>query len=68
MNCAHQVTLPMEFPGQEYWSGLTFPSTGDLPNSGTEHVSPALHVDSLVPSHQGSRKLKYRGVSVFLFK
>ena len=29
----------MGFPGQEYWSGLPFPSPGDVPNPGTESVS-----------------------------
>ena len=32
----------MEFSRQEYWSGLPFPSPGDLPNSGTKTLSPAL--------------------------
>ena len=32
----------MEFPRQEYWSGLPVPSPGDLPNPGIETVSPAL--------------------------
>jgi len=31
----------MEFPRQEYWSGLPFPSSGDLPNPGIEPTSPA---------------------------
>ena len=30
------------------WSGLPFPSPGDLPDPGTEPGSPALHVDSLL--------------------
>ena len=30
----HQTPLSMEFPRQEYWSGLPFPSPGHLPNSG----------------------------------
>ena len=34
--------LPMGFPRQEYWSGLPFPSPGDLPEPGIEPVSPAL--------------------------
>ena len=34
--------LSMGFPRQEYWSGLPFPSLEDLPNPGTEPVSPAL--------------------------
>ena len=33
---------PMGFPRQAYWSGLPFPSPGDLPNPGFEHVSPEL--------------------------
>jgi len=42
---AHQAPLSMEFPRQEYWSGLPFLSPGDLPNPGIELaslVSPAL--------------------------
>ena len=31
---AHQAPLSMGFPKQEYWSGLPFPSPGDLPNLG----------------------------------
>ena len=56
--CALQAPLPMEFSGQEYWSGLPFPAPGDLPNPGIESVSPvapALQVDSLPLSHQGSQ-------------
>ena len=33
--------------GQEYWSGLPFPSPGDLPNPGIEPGSPALQADAL---------------------
>ena len=39
---------------QEYWGGLPFPPPRDLPNPGTEPVSPALQVDSLPLSHWGS--------------
>ena len=42
---ARQAPLPMKFSKQEYWNGL--PSPGDLPNPGTEPVSPALQADSL---------------------
>ena len=41
----HQVPLSMGFPRKEFWSGLLFPSPGDLPNPGMEHkslASPAL--------------------------
>ena len=37
----------MEFSRQEYWSGLPFPSTGDLPEPGIEPRSPALQADAL---------------------
>ena len=39
---ACQAPLPMGFSRQEYWSGLPFPPPGDLPNPGTEPVSPVL--------------------------
>ena len=37
----------MGFPRQEYWSGLPFPSAGDLPDPGVEPGSPALQADFL---------------------
>ena len=39
---AHQVPLSMEFSRREYWSGLPFPSPGNLPHPVTEPTSPAL--------------------------
>ena len=36
---ACQVPLSMEFSKQEYWSGLTFPTPGDLPDPGIKSVS-----------------------------
>ena len=39
---AHQAPLSMGFSRQEYWSGLPFPSPGDLPDPGIETGSPAL--------------------------
>ena len=39
--------LSMGFSRQEYWSGLPFPSPGDLPDPGLEPGSPALQADSL---------------------
>jgi len=35
----------MGFPRQEYWSGLPFPSLGDLPDPGIEPRSPELQAD-----------------------
>ena len=52
---AHQAPLSMEFSRHNYWSGLPFPSPGDLSNQGIEPGSPALQVDSL-PS-ESPRKL-----------
>ena len=51
----------MEFSRQEYWSGLPFPSRGDLPNRETVPGSPALKADSLPSELPGKPK---RGVSV----
>ena len=45
---AHQALLSTRFSRQEYWRGLLFPSTGDLPDIGIEPRSPALQVDSLL--------------------
>ena len=44
---AHQAPLSMEFSRQEYWSGLPFPTPGDLPDPGIKPGSPALQADSL---------------------
>ena len=44
---AYQAPPSMKFSRQEYWSGLPFPSPGDLPNPGIEPGSPALQADAL---------------------
>ena len=44
---AYQAPQPMEFSRQEYWSGLPFPSPGDLPNPGIKPGSLALQADAL---------------------
>ena len=53
---AHQAPLSTELSRQEYWNGSPFSPPGDLPNPGIEPTSPALEVDSLPLSHQGSPK------------
>ena len=52
---ACQAPLSMGFSRQEYWSGLPFPSPGDLPDHESEpsNRSPALHVDSLPTELRG---------------
>ena len=45
---AYQVPLSMGFSRQEYWSGLPFPSPGDLPDPGIDPGSPALQADALL--------------------
>jgi len=44
---AYQASPFMGFSRQEYWSGLSFPSPGDLLNPGIEPRSPALAADTL---------------------
>ena len=54
---AHQVPLSMRFPRQEYWSGLPFPTSGDLPNPGIKPRFPALQAVLCQLSHQGIKLL-----------
>ena len=53
-----QVLLSMGFSRQEYWSGLLFPSPGDLPNPGIEPGSPALQTDAL-PSEPPANEMRW---------
>ena len=52
---ARQASLPLEFPREEYWSGLLFPSPGNLFNPGIEPGSPALLADSLLTEPPGKQ-------------
>ena len=52
---AYQAPLPMEFSRQEYWSGLPFPSPGDLPNPGMEPWSLILQADTLLSEPPGNK-------------
>ena len=47
----------MGFRRQEFWRGLPFPSSGDLPDPGIEPESPALQMDSLPSELPGKHKL-----------
>ena len=48
MDCNLLAPLSMEFPRQEYWSGLPFLSSGDLSSRVNEPASPAMWADSLL--------------------
>ena len=50
---AYKAPLSMEFSRQEYWSGLPFPSPGDLPDPRIEPGSPALQADALPSESPG---------------
>ena len=50
---AYQAPPSMGFSRQEYWSGLPFPSPGDLPNPGIEPRSPTLAADALTSEPPG---------------
>ena len=54
---AHQAPPSMGFSRQEYWSGLPFPSPGDLPNSGIKPRSPALWANALTSEPLGKHYL-----------
>ena len=50
---AYQAPLSMGFSRQEYWSGLPFPSPGDLPDPGNKPVFPTLEADTLTSEPPG---------------
>ena len=54
----HQAPLSVGFPRQKYWSGLPFPSPGDIPYPGIEPGSPVLQVDSL-PTELGGNPVLF---------
>ena len=57
---AYQAPPSMEFSRQEYWSGLPFPSPGDLPDPGIEPGSPALQADALPSEPPGKPQWSFR--------
>ena len=54
----------MGFSRQEYWSGLPFPSPGDLPDPGIEPKSLALQADSLLTELQGKPLSPVTGMGI----
>ena len=61
----------MAFSRQEYWSGLPFPSPGDLPYPGIEPRSPALQADALTSEPPGKcteeKNFLLRKMTFYLF-
>ena len=53
---AHQAPRSLGFSRQEYWSGLPFPSPGDLPDPGIESRSPTLQADALTSDPPENQK------------
>ena len=58
---ACQAPPSMGFSRQEYWSGLPFPSPGDLPDPGIEPRSPALEADALASEPPGKPNWSSQG-------
>ena len=58
---AHQAPLSIGFPRKEYWSGLSFPSQGDLPDPGIKPVFPALQADFFTVELPGKP-----GISIYI--
>ena len=59
---AYQAPPSMGFSGQECWSGLPFPSPGDLPDPGIEPGSPALQADALPSEPPGKPQNLQRSI------
>ena len=66
---AHKALPSLGFSRQEYWSGVPFPSPGDLPNPGMEPkspLSPAVQVDSLQSEPPGKPGMQYNFMQYML--
>ena len=61
---ASQAPLSVGFSQHEYWSGLPFPTPGDLPNPGIKSGSPGLQADSL--STEAPGKPVYKSAHVYI--
>ena len=59
---AHQASLSMGFPRQEYWSGLPFPPPGDHPNPRIEPPSPTLADNFFINEPAGKPTVDYNSV------
>ena len=63
---AHQATLSLAFPRQEYWSGLPFPSPGDLPHSGIKPTS--LKIPALAGRDLGESQVFHEQIEMMPLK
>ena len=64
-DCSPQAPLSMGFSRQEYWSGLSFPSPGDLPNQEIEPAFPTWQVDFLPSVPPGKPKcIEYQNINI----
>ena len=66
MDVARQAPLSMEFSRQEYWSGLPFPSPGDLRDARINPQSLALQVDSL-PSEPAGKPISVLNLALLIY-
>ena len=57
----------MGFPRQEYWSGLPFPSPGNLPDPGIQPKAPVMQANSYWLSHWGSTGWYFRSLGLDLW-
>ena len=67
----HQAPLSMGFSRQEYWSGLPYPSPGDLPDPRIEPmiaVSPVFRAGSLPADHLGSSEVYINSNLLFFYR
>ena len=63
-----QAPLSMGFPRQEYWSGLSFPSPGDLPNPGIKPESPESQENFFTTELQGEPQGRHKSQKGRLLK
>ena len=64
---AYQAPLSMGFSKQEYWSGLPFPSPGDLPDPGIEPGSPSFQADAVTSEPPGKPNSLAFSLQFFFF-
>ena len=65
---AYQAPPSMGFSRQEYWSGLPFPSPGDLPSPGIKPRSPSLQADALPSELPGKPLYIYVYICVYIYR